>query len=184
MRLVELWRISPPTYGGHALAAEQPAWPATSLAQEEAMAQARYERAMLEEAAARHQSVEGGDDVMSDGEASNTPLTPILGGGDGRGGGAEPYMASGYEALAAREYEISAAQQPAKDVYSHFGMAMGGESRYKKATDPVYAATGADGWATRSEHEQRRAMEDAYGEFAQRNYGGVCFGYTGDQEML
>lgn len=141
---------------------------------------------MLEERAARHQSVEGGDDVMSDGEASNTPLTPILGGGDGRSGGAEPYMASGYEALAAREYELSA-QQPAKDVYSHFGTTVGGAQAvvpYSKATDPVYAGGAADGWATRSEQEQRRAMEDAYGGFVQRGYGGVCFGYTGDQEML
>ncbi|KFY96311.1 hypothetical protein V500_02506 [Pseudogymnoascus sp. VKM F-4518 (FW-2643)] len=190
MRLVELWRISPPTYGGHALAAEQPQWPATSVAQEEAMAQARYERAMLEERAARHHSVEGGDDVMSDGEISNAPLTPIQGGGDGRGlggGAVEPYMASGYEALAAREYEISA-QQPAKDAYSHFGTAMGGSApvvSYSRATDPVYAGSaGSDGWATRSETEQRRAMEDAYGGFVQRGYGGVCFGYTGDQEML
>ncbi|OBT77858.1 hypothetical protein VF21_03262 [Pseudogymnoascus sp. 05NY08] len=187
MRLVELWRISPPTYGGHSLAAEQPQWPVTSVAQEEVAAQARYERAMLEERAARHNSMEGGgDDVMSDGEVSNTPLTPILGGGDGRSGGAvEPYMASGYEALAAREYEISA-QQPAKDAYSHFGTAMGGApavAAYSRATDPVYAAAGA-GWATRGEQEQRAAMEDAYGGFVQRGYGGVCFGYTGDQEML
>ncbi|KFY21195.1 hypothetical protein V493_07553, partial [Pseudogymnoascus sp. VKM F-4281 (FW-2241)] len=136
------------------------------------MAQARYERAMLEERAARHHAAEGGDDVMSDGEASNTPLTPILGGGDhrgGGGGGVEPYMASGYEALAAREYEISAAKQPAKDVYSHFGTAPA--VAYSRATDPVYAGAGgpaADGWATRSEQEQRRAMEDAYGGFAQR----------------
>ncbi|OBT70090.1 hypothetical protein VE03_00428 [Pseudogymnoascus sp. 23342-1-I1] len=188
MRLVELWRISPPTYGGHALAAEQPQWPATSVALEEEMAQKRYERAMMEERAARHHCVEAsGDDVMSDGEISNTPLTPILGGGDSRGGGGvEPYMASGYEALAAREYEISA-QQPAKDAYSHFGTAMGGSApaAYSRATDPVYAgAGGSDGWATRSEQEQRRAMEDAYGGYVQRGYGGVCFGYTGDQEML
>lgn len=176
------------------MAAEQPQWPVTSLAQEEAMAQARYERAMLEEAAARHHSVEGGgDDVMSDGELSNAPLTPIQGGGDGRGlggGAVEPYMASGYEALAAREYEISAAAaQPAKDAYSHFGTAMGGASQqavsYSRATDPVYAGgAGTDGWATRSEQEQRKAMEDAYGGYVQRGYGGVCFGYTGDQEML
>ncbi|KAL5345583.1 hypothetical protein ACLOAV_009337 [Pseudogymnoascus australis] len=163
MRLVELWRISPPTYGGHALAAEQPEWPATSVALEEEMAQKRYERAMMEERAARHNS-------SVEGETTNTPLTPILG-GDSRGGsGAEPYMASGYEALAAREYEISAAAaQPAKDAYSHFGTAIGGAQQvaYSRATDPVYAG-GADGWATRSEQEQRRAMEDAYGGFVQR----------------
>src|SRR5580700_8264261 len=35
MRLVELWRISPPNYGGHALAQDFGTWPATSFEQEE-----------------------------------------------------------------------------------------------------------------------------------------------------
>jgi hypothetical protein len=184
MRLVELWRISPPNYGGHALANDLGSWPSTSFAQEETMAQLRYERQMMEERAARH---DAGDDVMSDGEQSNAPLTPIQHGGDGRGltAAPEPYMASGYEALAAREYELSA-QQPAKDAYSHFGTTIGGApapTAYTTATDPVYASS-SNGWATRSAQEQRAAMEDAYGGFQQRSYGGVCFGYTGDQEML
>lgn len=149
------------------------------------MAQLRYERAMMEERASRHQAGEAGDDVMSDGEQSNAPLTPIQHAGDGRGllaAAPEPYMASGYEALAAREYELSAQQQSAKDPYSQFNEPSPTVA-YTKATDPVYAST-SNGWATRSEQEQRQAMEDVYGGFAQRSYGGVCFGYTGDQEML
>ncbi len=102
------------------------------------MAKLRYERLMLEERMSRT----GGDqqsmdsDTMSD--SSNTaPLTPIQG-GDGRWSMqnhiAEPYMQSGYEALAQREYEASG--RPSKDVYSHFGNSVGGS--YKPATDPVY----------------------------------------------
>ena len=130
MRLVELWRISPPNYGGHALAQDLGTWPATSFQQEEAMAKFRYERRMLEERASRTQITEdqqehfdGGEDVMSDGEQSNAPMTPIQG-GDGRWPGAtyvshatEPYMVSGYESLAQREYELSA-RRPSKDVSS------------------------------------------------------------------
>lgn len=75
------------------------------------------------------------DDAMSD-ASTNAPLTPIQG-GDGRWNSqnAEPYMQSGYESLAAREYERSAA--PTKDIYSHFGTAVGGGA-YSRATDPVY----------------------------------------------
>jgi hypothetical protein len=138
MRLIELWRICPPDYGGHALAQDLGNWPSTSFQQEEAMAKLRYERLMLEERMSRT----GGDqqsmdsDTMSD-SSNTTPLTPIQG-GDGRWSMqshiAEPYMQSGYEALAHREYEASAG--PSKDVYSHFGNSVGGN--YKPATDPVY----------------------------------------------
>lgn len=142
MRLVELWRISPPNYGGHALAQDLGTWPSTSLEQEESMAKLRYERQMLEERASRTNGQEDHilhcDDMMSDGEQSNAPLTPIQG-GDGRWAGAEPttepYMLSGYEALAQREYELSS-QPPSKDIYSHFGTSIGGRSY--QATDPVY----------------------------------------------
>ncbi len=157
---------------------------------------------MLEERASRTQMTEdqqenfdGGEDVMSDGEQSNAPMTPIQG-GDGRWAGTtyishttEPYMMSGYESLAQREYELSATR-PSKDVYSHFGTAVGGAS-YNSSTDPVYNAhhlNARDGWARRTQEEQQRAMEDQYGAFAQnQQYGSgvVIGGYGGeDQEML
>lgn len=187
MRLVELWRISPPNYGGHALANDLGTWPATSFQQEESMAQIRYERQMAEERAARSHMVESSDDMMSDGEQSNAPITPIQG-GDSRWGGShvmsEPYMESGYEAMAQREYELSS--QPSKDIYSHFGMGIGGSS-YNKATDPVYASS-SGGWGTRTAQEQQAAMENAYGSYAQgQQYNaGVCVsGHHGqDEEML
>ncbi len=195
MRLIELWRISPPNYGGHAFAQDLGNWPATSFQQEEAMAKLRYERQMLEERMARAggdaQTMDSAEDTMSD-ASTTAPLTPIQG-GDGRWNNAEPYMTSGYEALAQREYENSANQS--KDIYSHFGSAVGG-SAYKHATDPVYnnmeeldkfPNVGGD-WAALLEQRQQ-AMENQYGAFDQHyhhNIGGVTVaGYQGeDEEML
>jgi len=190
MRLIELWRICPPNYGGHALT--QDLWPQTSFQQEEAMAKLRYERQMLEERMSRSGGDQGTDteDTMSDGSSTTPmPMTPIQG-GDGRWpGNAEPYMASGYEVLAQREYERSAA--PSKDIYSHFGSAVGG---YHPSTDPVYKTVedihkypnvGGD-WQQLVDNRQA-AMENQYGAFQQEfqhNQGGVRTDYGHDEEML
>ncbi|KAF4626087.1 hypothetical protein G7Y89_g12076 [Cudoniella acicularis] len=194
MRLVELWRICPPDYGGHALAQDIGNWPSTSLQQEEAMAKLRYERQMMEERMSRT----GGDqsmdsDTMSD-ASINQPLTPIQG-GDGRWSGntqtAEPYMTSGYEALAQREYEQSARQS--KDVYSHFGTAVGGHA-YSHSTDPVYKTVedihkfpnvGGD-WEQLVQQQQQIAMENQYGAFQHFQHSTVATcGHNGeDEEML
>lgn len=191
MRLVELWRICPPDYGGHALTQDLGNWPTTSFQQEEAMAKLRYERQMLEERASRTNGDQSMDsDTMSD--SSNAPLTPIQG-GDGRWANnnqsAEPYMMSGYEALAQREYEQSSITAgPSKDIYSHFGAS---GPQYNRSTDPVYNTvqdihtfpnTGVD-WS------QKMAMENQYGAFEQQqfqhNSGGIAInGYGQDEEML
>lgn len=195
MRLIELWRICPPNYGGHALAQDLGTWPATSLQQEEAMAKLRYERQMLEErmsrAGADQQQIDS--DTMSD--ESNAPLTPIQG-GDGRWSGnadvAEPYVTSGYEQLAQREYEQSADR--AKDIYSHFGTAVGGPT-YNHATDPVYKsvgginAYGSSGEDWGRDIQQQQAMENQYGAFEQTFHygwgGGVTAGaHVGDDEEM
>jgi len=168
MRLIELWRICPPAYGGHALAHDLGNWPSTSFQQEEAMAKLRYERLMLEERMSRT----GGDqqsmdsDTISD-SSTTAPLTPIQR-GDGRwanhGQLAEPYMQSGYEALAQREYEASAGAS--KEIYPHFGTSVGGPN-YKSSTDPVYKSiedihkfpnVGGD-WE-RLVQQRKEAMED------------------------
>lgn len=182
MRLIELWRISPPDYGGHALAQDAGQWPSTSFQQEEAMAKLRYERQMLEERMARSGGDQMDSDTMSD-SSTQGPLTPIQG-GDGRWNQmqtAEPYMQTGYDALAAREYENSAAQT--KDIYSHFGT---------RSTDPVYKSVedihrypnfGGDWEALIAQRAQ--AMENQYGAFEQfhQNMGGAV--YQGeDEEML
>jgi hypothetical protein len=165
MRLVELWRISPNT-GSNAFTQDLGSWHGTTFQQEEALAKLRFERQMMEERASRSQLDE---DVMSDGEQSNAPLTPIQG-GDGRWASPvlshpEPYRASGDESLAAREYEMSA-QQPSKDVYSHFGTAVGGRS-YTTATDPVYKSVSdihhypdVNGEWARHTQQQQQKMEN------------------------
>lgn len=193
MRLIELWRICPPDYGGHALAQDLGSWPATSFQQEEAMAKLRYERQMLEERMSRtDQSMDS--DTMSD-SSLTAPLTPIQG-GDGRWVNhvvAEPYMQSGYELLAQREYERSAV--PGKDIYNHFGTSVGGPP-YSHATDPVYKTVediqkytgnvGGDWEALMLQRQQ--AMENQYGAFAQlqHNVGGInTVDQNGeDEEML
>ncbi|KAE8446874.1 hypothetical protein EG329_011505 [Mollisiaceae sp. DMI_Dod_QoI] len=198
MRLIELWRICPPDYNKQDLA-NFDNWPGTSFQQEEAMAKLRYERQMLDERMSRtggdQHSMGSAEDAMSD-ASTTAPLTPIQA-GDGRwqtqAHGAEPYMQSGYESLAAREYEQSA--RPSKDIYSHFGTAVGGPN-YNKATDPVYKTiedvhkfpnVGGD-WEALMQQRQV-AMENQYGAFDQQfhhNQGGVTVaGYNSeDEEML
>lgn len=126
MRLVELWRVCPPEVGGHAIGMD--VYPQTSYEKEEELCRLRYETRIMAEAhvpaSQSSQSMDGGDDMMSDSEVSNAPVTPVLG-QDGRWdqtNHVEPYMMSGYEALAAREYENS----------------MQSGSGYVGSTDPVY----------------------------------------------
>ncbi|RAL63337.1 hypothetical protein DID88_003762 [Monilinia fructigena] len=157
MRLIELWRICPPYNGGNSLAHNLWTGPSTSLEQEESMANMD-------------------EDTMSDG-SSHAPLTPIQG-GDARWNHAEhvePYMASGYELLAAREYEQSTG--PSKDVYSHFGSAVGG-SQYKQSIDPVYKTV-----ESLNRYPNVEAMENQYGVFQNYQFGGYTNGGE-DEEML
>ncbi|RYP56363.1 hypothetical protein DL771_011919 [Monosporascus sp. 5C6A] len=150
LRLIELWLICPP--------ANQQENPAVALAsttveQEEFLAQLRYQRQWEEH--------EQKKNLMS---LDGTPMTPVQT-DDGRWvttSDAEPYMESGYELLARREYEESAKQQhdegmaQPKAVYSHFGSAVGNQN-YRPATDPVYN----NDWTARQE-----AMENQYGRYA------------------
>jgi len=189
MRLIELWRICPPNQGEHVFV--QDLGPGTSFQQEEAIAKLRYERQMLEERMSRTSS-EGleGEDSMSDGSTSTPmPITPIQG-GDGRWSGhghVEPYMQSGYEALAQQEYERSAGRS--KDISSHFG-SVGGPS-YKASIDPVYNTVadvhtypnvGGD-WQRLMEHRQQ-AMENQYGVYLQQYQHNSGEATGGDDQMM
>ena len=140
--------------------------PATTFQQEEALAKLRYERQMMEERMLRTSSENmEAEDTMSDSSATPMPMTPIQSGDSRWSGHAEPYMTSGYEALAQREYECSSG--PSKDIYSHFGTAVGGP-KYQPSTDPVYNTTdttnynnlGGD-WQKLVEQRQQ-AMENQY----------------------
>lgn len=189
MRLIELWRICPPNYGGAALT--QDLWSQTNFQQEEAMAKLRYERQMLEERMSRAGGDQGMDteDTMSD-ESSTAamPLTPIQG-GDSRWVNPEPYMASGYEALAQREYEQSAG--PSKDIYSHFGTGVGGQT-YNHSTDPVYKTIedihkfpNVGGNWQRLVEQRQQAMENQYGTFEQfQHTQGEFKAHGQDEDML
>jgi hypothetical protein len=195
MRLVELWRISPPGYGGHALTHGLVNMPNTSFEQEEAMAVLRYERQMTEERLSRaggEQHAMDSESTMSDESGTiPMPMTPIQG-GDVRWSSPEPYMASGYEILAQRDYDRSTG--PSKDIYSHFGTSIGGPT-YNPATDPVYNSTPdtqrysnvSGDWAQLME-QRRQVMENQYGAFSQFQHseGAVVTGqYSGqDEEML
>ena len=193
MRLIQLWQLykNIPATSTPTISQDLSNHETTTYEQEEAIAKVRYERQILEERMSRTGGDHGmdTDDTMSD-ESSTTPMpmTPIQG-GDGRWSGthvAEPYMISGYEALARREYEQSAG--PSKDIYSHFGTAVGGPS-YNRATDPVYdSLNDAHGYRSVSSDWQQQAMENQYGAYTQfqHNHEGVTAGgfNADDEEML
>lgn len=159
-RLVELWTISPPTNSN---TNTNTSWGNfTTLAQEEAAARNRY---------AQQQQHDTDDTVMS---LDGTPMTPVQT-NDGRWVGIEtttshymePYMTSGYEAMARREYEESARRALAEDAAARqqqsFVANKGAvlSTGYRKATDPVYNSTafisGPAAW------EQQAHMENQYG---------------------
>jgi len=148
LRLLELWRISPPqgrqgypSGSDYNLSRQLYDWPPTSLAQEEAMAKLRYETAQKEEQKAR--------------ELSTSPEV------------AEPYMTSGYDMLAKREYEQSAAKEPS----------------YNQATDPVYNSTGGNGlW--QKNVGSISDMENNYGAYAYAREYGFQQPMYADEEMV
>ena len=163
LRLLELWRISPPQ-GSNAQALYD--WPPTSLAQEEAMAKLRYER-MLEERT-QQQEIQNYqqqlDQSMDEGRDSGTVQAThdILATSPDN---AEPYIVSGYDMLARREYENSA--KP---------------TSYSQATDPVYNNIGQTGLWEKNVGSILD-MENQYGAFAHARDFDVHRSF-GDEEMV
>lgn len=151
LRLLELWRISPPQ-GQPGTDYERSKqlydWPPTSLAQEESMARMRYEKQQQQQA------------------ESSIP-SPIA-------ASAEPYMASGYEMMAAREYEksVQAAENSWRDP-----------NKYSQATDPVYANTGNTGLWEKNVGSVAD-MENNYGAFAYARENGFHQPMHADEEMV
>ncbi|KAK7738482.1 hypothetical protein SLS53_006001 [Cytospora paraplurivora] len=169
MRLIQLWTICPPTDG-----ADNPTltWTTTTVEQEELLAQRRLElqhQQQQQEQRAQQQAGPVTEVVMSlDGTETETtlgssPAASSMQSADGRWPPPssqhhhmEPYMQSGYEELARREYEASARGA--------------GAGQYKPATDPVYgAAGGVVDW------DRQQWMESQYGSI-------VAWG--DDEEML
>lgn len=144
-RLIELWTICPP------VATRNPSltWSATSVEQEELLARQRWEQAQQQQQPQEDQ-ISSPEMVMSlDGTETETSLSnspSSVQSSDGRWHGVahahtymEPYMESGYEELARREYDANAR---------------------KAALDPVYKATGG-----MLDWERQQWMENQYGSF-------------------
>lgn len=172
LRLLELWRISPPNVGYYDLAQEQASWKETSLNQEEDMARLRYDRLMAErQFGNKIQQREVEDHSMSlevAQEIERPASAPESRGRSSQGSGAaEPYMTSGYELLAQREYERSTADAASNEA-----------PRYNQATDPVYRASGT--WDKTVED-----MANRYGAYEQSCVGAPSMlnGLDEDMEM-
>ncbi|CAN9411572.1 unnamed protein product [Alternaria alternata] len=158
LRLLELWRISPPSgRQGHPAGVDYNMsrqlydWPPTSLAQEEAMAKLRYEKQQAE--SAQQEAIQQHQQQLEQSMSA----------------AAEPYMASGYEMMARREYEQSARAEKESN-------------KYNQATDPVYNNTGSNGlWQKNA--SSVADMENTYGAYAYAREYGLHGGY-GDEEMV
>ncbi|KAH9860741.1 hypothetical protein J1614_012073 [Plenodomus biglobosus] len=169
LRLLELWRISPPTgRQGHPAGTDYNMsrqlydWPPTSLAQEEAMAKLRYER---QQAEAQQQEDIRQHELQLEQSMIAASTSP-----------AEPYMASGYEMMARREYEESARREKEKSARD--------ASQYNQATDPVYNQTANNGGLWQKNVGSMLDMENNYGAFAyarENNFQAVVYA---DEEMV
>ena len=73
---------------------------------------------------------------------------------------AEPYVRSGYELLAERDYKRQAAPSPGKEMYNPLGTAVG----YRHAVDPAF--TGREWWRN---FVDRQPTEFQYGTLEQIN---------------
>jgi hypothetical protein len=155
LRLLELWRISPPqgrqgypTGSDYNMSRQLYDWPPTSLAQEEAMAKLRYEQEFEQQSQQQNEQVSR--------ELSTSPQA------------AEPYMSSGYDMLAKREYEASSRREAPS---------------YNQATDPVYNSTGTNGGLWEKNVGSILDMENQYGAYAYAREYGMPAVYN-DEEMV
>lgn len=157
-RLVQLWTICPPNTaagfnGSNNIHSSLP-WSATSVEQEEMLARRRWEEAQHNQQDASMpvtevtMSLDGTETETVSSSPSSvqspdgrwpTPATAVVTHAHSY---MEPYMQSGYEELARREYEAS-----------------GGGGPRKEALDPVYKTTGMLDW------ERQQWMENQYGSF-------------------
>lgn len=192
-RLLELWRICPPTVEDHERCWESGMWPdSTSVQNEEDMARTRWEERErwdglhLKELDLQqrnthrqreewrnqdpHFDVAFSSGLVNDATAAAQlqPVSPIM-----THRQAEPYMLSGYEQLARREYEDQARLDAQRDVMAMDGVAapLQESTRYNQATDPVYHRV--------SHSKGHQDMENQYGRAM-----GFVPPSPGDDEMV
>lgn len=186
LRLLELWRISPPQGRqgypdgtDYNMSRQLYDWPPTSLAQEEAMAKLRYEKMLEEQAqAAEIQTYQQQLDFSMD-ETTTTDSAAVQGTRDlltssPHEQSAEPYIVSGYDMLAKREYEESA-QAAANHLKE--------STKYNQATDPVYSYGSSNGGLWEKNVGSILDMENQYGAFAHAREYDIQPAYA-DQEMV
>ncbi|MCJ1412889.1 hypothetical protein MMC19_006989 [Ptychographa xylographoides] len=175
-RLLELWHISPPEYteyGAADLSDELGSWQHTTLEQEEEMARLRYQRKVSSGAT---NCEEPTNNRVNGGQVDSTY-------GNGDQHAMEPYIKSGYEVLAERDYNQQAniVSYP-KEKYLPSMAAH--SDHYSHSIDPAYSGKGW--WEVYSE----QPMEHQYGMFdqmsqmqSQTQTAGGSFNQE-DEEML
>jgi hypothetical protein len=190
LRLLELWRISPPQGRqgypdgtDYNKSRQLYDWPPTSLAQEEAMAKLRYER--LEEERIQQEEIQKHQqelDQSMEQSAAAHETRDVLATSPSN---AEPYIVSGYDMLAKREYEASASShlqestrynQATDPVYSY-------TDPVYSYTDPVYKPSGGNGGLWEKNVGSMLDMENQYGAFAHARDFDTRPVY-GDEEMV
>lgn len=172
--LINLWRTCPPVPNSEE---SQTWWAATTVEQERHLASIRYEQEQMElqaqleaESAAAHQ--QSMTDTMMG--PDTTPLTPVQS-NDGSwiqtipATYMEPYMMSGYEEMARREYEESARRALAEDMVATKGVITGPQDSVSRPynpahSDPVYQNAGnGGGFRTVADWRRGQEMENQYG---------------------
>ena len=148
MRLIELWRISPSDYGTQAYALEFNQEATMQEVQKSQAVQEPYQNEMQDITDTDNGVETGMTDASENTDRSsatssttnysgqhNDPAQPQI---------AEPYVISGYEVLARRDYDEQVWQQEQKKSFSPLGTAvghMGDMVQYAPAFDPVYQHT-------------------------------------------
>ena len=154
-RLMELWRISPPDYasfGNQELADELGPWQHTTLEQEEEMARLRFQRNETQGLTSQIDTDMNQDDEAKEINTSIESEDHVV----------EPYMTSGYEMLAQRDYHAQD-DSVVRNTYSHLGSAVG--NRPKSSTDPIFDSR--EWW--RHDYAGQQPVEHQYGMFDQVN---------------
>lgn len=170
-RLIELWRISPPDYSDFAAHGLSREYQETTLGEEERMAQSRYNRKNANQNMAPFET-------RKDPEG-NEGRFAVTYGEDHQN--VEPYITSGYEMLAQRDYERqenigSRAAEISMPILS---------TGYIKATDPAYG--GREWWDVfpgQQPMEQQYGMFDQINNFRTKQQSAVGEHGSEDEEML
>lgn len=180
LRLLELWRISPPQGRqdfpegvDYNTSRQLYDWPPTSLAQEEAMARLRYEKMMEDRTQSHQQQMDQGVDQDDDNATVQATRDLLTSSHDTPS--AEPYIVSGYDMLARREYE-----QSAQTTANHLQES----TKYNQATDPVYNHAGGDSGLWEKHVGNIMDMENQYGAFAHAREYDVQPIYADDEMVM